>query len=108
MNSGRTRDKRRKKFLKTYRRTIKRILLIPGKFPPVGVHAVEIATKICETFGVFFVGTLIATLTSESSAVATANIIVGIVFFGLLVFLKLADYQDRLIRENMSNYIYIR
>lgn len=108
MNRDKARDRRKKKLLRNCRRTIRKVLLMPGKFPPVSIHAVEIATKICETFGVFFVGTLIAHLTSENTAVAAANVIVGVVFFGLLVFLKLADYQDRLIRENMSNYIYIR
>lgn len=108
MTNDRARARKKKRFAKTCRRTLRKVLLIPGKFPPVGVQAVEIATKICEIVGVFFVGTLIAHLTTENSAVAATNLVAGIAFFGLLVFLKLADYQDRLIRENMSNYIYIR
>ena len=103
-----SRAKKRRKLARSIRRTLRGVLLIPGKFPPIGTQAVEIATKICETFGVFFVGTLIAHLISESTLIAALNIGVGMVFFGLLIFLKLADYQDRLIRENMSNYIYIR
>lgn len=108
MNRDRYRDRRKKKFVKNFKRSIRKILLMPGKFPPVSVQAVEIATKVCEILGVVFIGTLIAHLTSDNSLVAVANIAVGIAFFGLLIFLKLAYYQDRLIRENMSNYIYIR
>jgi len=104
----RSRAKKRRKLARNIRKMLKAVLLIPGKFPPVGVQTVEVATKVCETFGVFFVGTLIAHLLSESPLLTAINFGVGAVFFGLLIFIKLADYQDRLIKENMSNYIYIR
>ena len=108
MDKSRSRAKKRRKFARNMRRTLRTVLLIPGKFPPISVQAIETATRVCETFGVFFVGTLIAHLINENQIVAALNIGVGVVFFGLLLFLKLADYQDRLIRENMANYIYIR
>lgn len=104
----RKRAKKRKKMARNVRRFVKNVLLMPGKFPPIDEKTVENAMKACETFGVLFVGTLIAHLISESSVVSIVNIIMGLIFFGLLFFIKLAGYQDRLIREELSNFIYIR
>ena len=104
----RKRAKKRKRMARNVRRFVKNVLLMPGKFPPIDEKTVENAMKACETFGVLFVGTLIAHLISESSAVSIVNIIMGLIFFGLLFFIKLAGYQDRLIREELSNFIYIK
>lgn len=104
----RRRAKKRKKMVRNVRRVIKGVLLMPGKIPPIDDRTVGAAMKACETFGVLFVGTLIAHLISESSAVSVINVLMGLIFFGLLFFIKLAGYQDRLIREELSNFIYIR
>ena len=71
----RKRAKKRKKMARNVRRFVKNVLLMPGKFPPIDEKTVENAMKACETFGVLFVGTLIAHLISESSAVSIVNII---------------------------------
>lgn len=102
------RAKNRRKFARNVKRTLKNVLLIPGKIPPITEGMVEISMRICEVFGVLFVGTLVANLASDNPTIAIINIVMGLLFFGLMAFIKLADYQDRLIREQLSNYIYIR
>jgi len=81
---------------------------MPGRIPPIDVRTVESSMRLCEISGVIFVLTLIAHLVSESRVIAGMNIIAGLAFFGLVFFIKLADYQDRLIRAQMADYIYIR
>ncbi len=81
---------------------------MPGRIPPIDVRTVESSMRLCEISGVIFVLTLIAHLVSESRVIAGMNITAGLAFFGLVFFIKLADYQDRLIRAQMADYIYIR
>lgn len=107
-NNSRRRGRKKGKLARSIRRSIRNILLMPGKIPPITAQTVEVTMKACEVFGVLFVGTLIANLISENLVISYANIVLGIIFVGLMAFIKLAGYQDRLIREQLSNYIYIR
>lgn len=97
-----------KKFLRSVRRTTKNILLMPGRIPQITADTVEASMRICEVFGVLFVVTLVARLTVENTIFQVLNLVSGIAFFGLMAFIKLADYQDKLIREQLSNYMYLR
>lgn len=104
----RRRAKNRRKFARNVRRTARNVLLMPGKIPPITMDMVEVAMRVCEVVGVLFVISLIANLVSDSSAVSMINLVMGVIFAGFLLFIKFAGYQDRLIREDLSNYIYIR
>lgn len=108
MNSKRKRIRRRRKASKNFKRIVRAILLMPGKVPPIDVRTVEVCMRFCETCGVIFVMTLIAHLISSNPILTALNLTMGIAFFGLIFFIKLADYQDRLIRAQMADYIYIR
>ena len=100
--------RRRRKILRNFRRTVRAVLLMPGRIPPIDVQTVESSMRLCEIAGVIFVLTLIAHLVSDSGVVAGVNFAARFVFFGLIFFIKLADYQDKLIRAQMADYIYIR
>lgn len=100
--------RRRRKLAKGLKRTVRAILLMPGKIPPIDEGTVEICMRICEICGIAFVMTLIAHLISDSSLIAGLNFTMGAAFIGLISFIKLADYQDKLIRLQMADYIYIR
>lgn len=104
----RRRAKSRRKFARNVKRTARNVLLMPGKIPPITMDMVEVAMKACEIVGVLFVISLIANLVSDNAAISMINLAMGIIFVGFLLFIKFADYQDRLIREDLSNYIYIR
>jgi len=108
MKDNRRKLRRRRKFVRNIKRTVRSILLMPGKIPPIDLRTVDFCMKLCETVGIVFVGTLIATLIGNSSVVSVINLIAGFVFAGLLLFIKLADIQDRLVRLEMADYIYIR
>jgi len=108
MNRKKRTLRRRRKILRNIRRTVRAVLLMPGRIPPIDVRTVESSMKYCEMTGVLFVLTLIAHLISDSVIIAAVNITAGFAFFGLMFFIKLADYQDRLIRAQMADYIYIR
>lgn len=108
MDRKRKRIRRRRKAAKSFKRFVRAILLMPGRIPPIDIRTVGICMRACETAGVIFVMTLIAHLISDSSLVAGLNFAMGVAFFGLIFFIKLADYQDKLIRAEMADYIYIR
>ena len=108
MNRKRRNLRRRRKLAKGLKRTVRAVLLMPGKMPPIDVRTVEVCMRFCEICGIAFVMTLIAHLISDSGLIAGLNFTMGLTFFGLMFFIKLADYQDRLIRAEMANYIYIR
>lgn len=111
-NKSRRRGKKKGSFSRNFSRSVRRairdILLIPGRIPPIHAQTVEVLMKVCETFGVLFVITLVANLISDNTGITVLNVIMGIFFIGLMFLIKLADYQDRLIREQLSHYIYIR
>ena len=108
MNRKRKTLRRRRKILRGLKRTVRTVLLMPGRIPPIDKGTVELCMRYCEAAGIMFVLTLIAHLISDSGLVATLNYLAGFAFFGLMFFIKLADYQDRLIRAQMADYIYIR
>ena len=108
MNRRKKTLRRRRKLLRNIRKTVRAVLLMPGRIPPIDDRTVESGMRYCEITGIIFVLTLIAHLTCDSVVVAALNITAGIAFFGLIFFIKLADYQDRLIRAQMADYIYIR
>lgn len=108
MNQKRRNLRRRRKILRNIKRTVRAVLLMPGRIPPIDVRTVEVCMRFCEAFGIGFVSTLIAHLISDSNLIALFNLTLGFAFFGLILFIKLADYQDRLIRAEMADYIYIR
>lgn len=108
MNRKKRNVRRRRKFVRTVKRTVRAVLLMPGRIPPIDIRTVEMCMRFCETCGILFVITLIAHMINESTFIAGLNLTLGIAFFGLILFIKLADYQDRLIRAEMANYIYIR
>lgn len=108
MNSKRKSLRRRRKILRSLRRTVRAVLLMPGRIPPIARGTVELCMRYCEIVGIAFVLTLIAHLISDSIVIAGLNYTTGFAFFGLIFFIKLADYQDRLIRAQMADYIYIR
>ena len=108
MDRKRRNLRRRRKLAKAIRRTVRAVLLAPGRIPPIDERTVEVCMRFCEGCGIFFVMTLIAHLISDSAVVAGLNFTMGFAFFGLMFFIKLADYQDRLIRAEMADYIYIR
>lgn len=108
INTKGRRARNRRKLARSIRRTAKNVLLMPGRIPPITVDTVEIAMKICEVFGVLFVASLVGKLATDNTIVSVINLITGIIFFGFIAFIKLADYQDRLIKEQLSNYIYLR
>lgn len=108
MDRKRRNLRRRRKLARGFRRTVRAVLLMPGRIPPIDERTVEVCMRFCEVCGIAFVMTLIAHLISDSGFVAGLNFMMGLAFFGLMFFIKLADYQDRLIRAEMANYIYIR
>lgn len=108
MDKKRRSLRRRRKLAKGVKRTVRAVLLMPGRIPPIDVKTVEMCMHFCEACGVMFVITLIAHLINESRFLAGVNLSMGLAFFGLIAFIKLADYQDRLIRAEMASYIYIR
>ena len=108
MDRKRRNLRRRRKLAKGLKRTVRAVLLMPGRIPPIDARTVEVCMRLCETFGIMFVMTLIAHLTSDNSLIAGLNFTMGFAFFGLMFFIKLAEYQDRLIRAEMADYIYIR
>ena len=108
MDKKRRSLRRRRKILRNIRRTVRAVLLMPGRIPPIDVKSVEVCMRFCEVCGFLFVTTLIAHLCSDSSLMALLNVMMGIAFLGTILFIKLADYQDRLIRAQMADYIYIR
>ena len=108
MDKKRRNLRRRRKLAKGFKRTVRAVLLMPGRIPPIDVRTVEVCMRFCEACGIAFVMTLIAHLISDSRLIAGLNFSMGFAFFGLILFIKLADYQDRLIRAEMANYIYIR
>ena len=108
MKDNRRKIRRRRKFVRNFKRTIRSILLMPGKIPPIDIRTVDLCMKLCEGVGLVFVGTLIATLIGKGGLVSVVNLISGLAFAGLLLFIKLADIQDRLVRLEMADYIYIR
>ena len=108
MDRKRRNLRRRRKLAKGFKRTVRAVLLMPGRIPPIDISTVETCMRFCEVFGIAFVMTLIAHLISDSAIIAYLNLTMGVAFFGLMFFIKLADYQDRLIRAEMANYIYIR
>ncbi|MBS7305545.1 MAG: hypothetical protein SPH91_01960 [Lachnospiraceae bacterium] len=108
MNNKRKRLRRRRKLAKGFKRTLRAVLLAPGRIPPIDLKTVEICMRVCEICGIIFVMTLIAHLISESSILTGLTFTMGFAFMGLMFFIKLADYQDKLIRMQMADYIYIR
>jgi len=100
--------RRRRKILRNIKRTVRAVLLMPGRIPPIDERTVEVCMRFCETCGFLFVTTLIAHLCNDSSILAGVNVTMGIAFLGTILFIKLAEYQDRLIRAQMADYIYIR
>lgn len=108
MDRKRRNLRRRRKLAKGFKRTVRAVLLAPGRIPPIDDRTVEICMRFCEACGIIFVMTLIAHLISDNSLIAGLNFTMGFAFFGLMFFIKLADYQDRLIRAEMADYIYIR
>lgn len=108
MNRKRKALRRRRKVLRCVKRTVRAVLLMPGRIPPITKGTVELCMKYCEAAGIAFVLALIAHLISDSGIIAMLSYTTGVAFFGLMLFIKLADYQDRLIRAQMADYIYIR
>lgn len=103
------RNKRKKhKFSRVCKRVLRTILLMPGKIPPIDIKTIEVCMKLCETIGVVFSCFLIANLITENAFVSTCTYLTGFAFAGLVLFIKLADYQDRLVRERLADYVYIR
>lgn len=105
---NRRKRKRKTKFAKTCRKILRTILLMPGKIPPIDVKTIEICMRMCEVFGVAFSCFLIANIITVSSFVSMCTYITGVAFAGLALFIKLADYQDRLVREKLADYVYIK
>lgn len=108
MNRKRKSLRRRRKILRSLKRTVRAVLLMPGRIPPIDKGTVDVCMRYCEVSGIAFVLSLIAHLISDSGLIAGINFTTGVAFFGLMFFIKLADYQDRLIRAQMADYIYIR
>lgn len=108
MDKKRRNLRRRRKLAKGFKRTVRAVLLMPGRIPPIDERTVDLCMRFCEACGFIFVMTLIAHLVNDSRIIAGINFSMGVLFFGLILFIKLADYQDRLIRAEMADYIYIR
>ncbi len=99
---------KKSKFSKMMRRTLRTVLLMPGKIPPIDMKTIELCMKLGEMFGIAFSCFLIANLIIDSTFVSTCTYLTGLIFAGLIMFIKLADYQDRLMREKLADYVYIR
>lgn len=101
-------NRRRKSSYKTLKKTLIKILLLPGKFPPVSDVTIHKAMVLCEMTGIIFAISLIASLSGLSGILPVINVISGAIFIFTMVFIKLCDYQDLLIKEHLADYVYIR
>lgn len=85
---------KRRKFKKELVRVIRNIALYPAKMPRIPLQAVDQAMRVCEVTGVLFIVLMIASMLKSRGLLTTLCILDAFVFFSLLFFIKLKDYQE--------------
>jgi len=101
-------NRRRNSGSKTFKKLLIKVLLLPGKLPPVSFVTVHKAMVLCEMTGVIFAISLIASLSGLGGLLPVINVISGAVFLMTMAFIKLCDYQNMLMKEHLADYVYIR
>lgn len=100
----RRRMKRRRRFVRNLKRTIISIMLAPAKMPRVTVQKIDQAMRMSEIAGAIFIAVLMLQLSNPSTLGKVVTFICAAVFVGLLLTVKLGDYQDQL--EELKYYGY--
>lgn len=93
-STQRKRIKMKKRIKRSVKKVIRFVLLAPAKLPRIRVHTVEQAVKTCEVSGILFVVSLLTCLLSPDKINLILSIVTAAVFFGLLLLIKLENYQE--------------
>lgn len=96
--------RRKKKAARNVRRTIVGIITAPAKMPRVTAQMAERIMRICEVVAVLFVAVLALHLSRPNIFGVVPVVIVGILFAGMLMIIKLSDYQDKLEEYNLYGF----
>ncbi len=94
--------KMKKRFRKNVKRMVRTILLAPGKLPRIRFQVLEHAIRACEVSGITFVVALLTCLLRPDRVNVVLSMASAAVFFGLLLVIKLEQYQEILDKQEFS------
>lgn len=103
-SAQRKRIKMKKRFKRNVKKTVRRILLAPGKLPKIRLQMLEQVIRICEASGILFVVSLLMHLLNPDYINMVLSIVSAAIFFTLLLIIKLGHYQEILERQEYSGY----
>jgi len=89
----------KKRLKRNVKRTIRMILLAPGKLPRVRLHMLEQAVRVCEISGIIFVVSILTYLLQPDNINIALSIVSALIFMGFLFVIKLEQYQEVLDRQ---------
>lgn len=90
----RERIRRRRRFKKNMKRTMRTILLLPSHMPRLPGQVFATAVKTCEIIGLAFVVIVICSMLNPSGLLTFLRTVSALAFFTLFFFIKIDEYQD--------------
>lgn len=95
---------KRKKMIRDAKRALTNFALTPARMPRITEDKVDRVMRICEAMALIFTALLIGHIASPLLIGTLPVVVSGIVFAGLLAFILLADYQDKLVEYELYGY----
>ena len=95
-NLKKRRLRRRRRIVRSVRRTVLGIILAPLKMPMLTASMVSSMMKLCEVVAVVFVFLIIAHISAPELIAQGIVIAAGVAFAILLLAIKYSDYRERL------------
>ena len=103
-SSKRRKVMRRKKIVRSFKRTMTGVLLAPGKMPRIAGELFDRITRYCEISALVFVSVLILHMASPMIVPSFAVVICAIVFALFICLIGISDYQDKLVEYEMFGF----
>lgn len=103
-SAQRKRIKMKKRFKRNVKKTVRFILLAPGKLPRIPLQMLEHVIRVCEASGILLVVALLTHLLIPNYINTVLSIVSATMFFTLLLIIKLEHYQEVLERQEYLEY----
>ena len=104
MSSANSKNARRRKKSRSFKKFVTGIVLAPGKLPRLNAEALSRIMRICESVAVIFVAVLMLHMAIPELVGIGMVVGVGIIFAGFLVTIAISDYQDKLVEYDLYGF----
>lgn len=100
----RRRLRRKKKFVRNFKRTLTNIILAPARMPRISGDKLDRLMHGCEIIAIAFVAVLMLHMAVPTIIGTLPVVVIGVAFAFFLFMIGLSDYQEKLVQYDLYGF----